>query len=98
MEVFRALVPNLRFGPFATARAENFQGYKVTSTTATSTGEFSVEHGMGYAPYLLLPLLNVGSSATAIVPLTVTRPADKVRLYLKTEAGSTNKVFSIYLE
>lgn len=97
-EVLRALVPNLRVGPVDTAKAENFAGYKLTSTTATSTGEFSVEHGIGRTPYLLLPVVDLTAVGSALVPLEVTRAADDRRLYLKTQAGSTNVPFSIYVE
>ena len=45
-ELLRALVPHLRIGPIDTVKAEKFAAYKITSTTATSTGEFSVEHGI----------------------------------------------------
>lgn len=98
-EVLRAMVPYLRFGPLDTPKAENFAGYKVTSTTAASTGEFSVEHGIGRTPYFysqIGDLAAVGSRTG--IPLTVTRAADERRLYFKTEAGSTNAVFSLYIE
>lgn len=98
VEVLRALVPNLRIGPLDTAKAENFLAYKVTSTTASSTGEFSVEHGMGRTPYLAIPVMDVGSSRTCFVPLEVTRPADARRIYVKTDAGFTDRVFALYLE
>lgn len=97
-ELLRAMVPFNRFGPVDTAKAENFNGFKVTSTTATSTGEFSIEHGMGRTPYVMIPIADLTSSGASIVPLTVTRPADARRVYLKTDAGSTNKVIHVYLE
>ena len=97
-EVLRAFVPYLRFGPLDTPKAENFAGYKITSTTATSTGEFSVLHGIGRTPYALVPMLDVTAVGAAIVPLEVTRAADDQRIYLKTQAGSTNLPFSVYLE
>jgi hypothetical protein len=97
-EVLRALVPYLRFGPVDTPKAENFAAYKVTSVTGTSTGEFSVEHGIGRTPYLLVPMLDVTAVGAAMVPLEVTRSADDRRIYLKTQAGSTNLPFSVYLE
>lgn len=98
-EVLRALVPNLRFGPMDTAKAENFAAYKVSSTTGTSTGEFSVAHGIGRTPYLASQLVDLSAVGSRLgVPLTVTRAADDRRLYFKTEAGSTNVPFSLYVE
>ena len=96
--VFRVLVPFLRFGPIDTAKCENFAGYNLTSTTASDTGEFSIAHGLGRAPYRLMPSLDLNSSGMELVNVRVSRPADASRVYLKAIAGSTNKVFSIYLE
>ena len=98
-EVLRALVPFLRFGPVShQQKAENFASYVLISTTATSTSEFSVAHGLGRAPYRAQAVLDLNSSGMHMVPLTVTKPADASRLYLKTEAGSTNRVFAIQIE
>lgn len=97
-ELIRASFPYLRLGPLDTDKAENFAGYKITSTTATSTGEFSVEHNIGRTPYLMLPVADLSAVGAALVPLEVTRAADDRRIYLKTQAGSTNAVFSIYVE
>lgn len=97
--VFTYLVPNLRFGPVAhQTKAENFQAYYVNSTTAASTGEFSVLHGLGRTPYLVQPVLALDQVGARTVPLTVTRAADSQRVYLKTEAGFTNAPFSLLLE
>lgn len=97
-ELIRAGFGLLRFGPLETAKAENFLGYKLTSTTASSTGEFSVLHNMGTRPYLLMPVVDLSVIGAGVVPLEVTRAADTRRIYLKTSAGFTNKTFSIYLE
>lgn len=98
-EVLRALVPFLRFGPVDhQTKAENFASFTVVSTTATSTAEFSVVHGMGRAPYRAMPVLDLNSSGMETIPLRVTRPADASRLYLKTSAGSTGAVFALQLE
>lgn len=98
IELIRAAFPFLRFGPVDTPKAENFQGYKITSTTASDTAEFSVLHGLGRQPYLMIPIADVTSSGVALVPLTVTRASDAMRLYVKTETGSTSKVFQLYVE
>ena len=96
--VLRLLVPFLRFGPVDTAKCENFAGVNITSTTASDTNEFSVAHRLERAPYRLMPSINLNSSGTALVLVQVSRPADASRIYLKAEAGSTNKVFSLYVE
>lgn len=98
-EAFRYVLPNGRFGPIEhQTKSESFQAYYVTSTTATSTSEFSIVHGMGRTPYLAVRLLDVGSSNTGDPVLRVPRPADAQRVYLKADAGSTNMVFSLLLE
>ena len=97
LEVARAWVPNLRFGAVDhQVKAENFNGFTVTSTTAASTGEFTVEHGLGRTPYRLMPAIDLTAIGSAIVPLEVTRAADARRLYLK--SPTTNAVFSCYVE
>lgn len=99
VEVFRYVLPNGRFGPVEhQTKSESFQAYWVTSTTASSTGEFSVVHGMGRVPYLALPVLALDQIGSRTVPLTVTRAADSQRIYLKTESGFTNAPFSLLVE
>lgn len=98
-EVLRALVPFLRFGPVThQQKAENFASFAIVSTTATSTGEFSIAHGLGRAPYRAQMVLDLTSSGMEFVPLRVTRPADASRIYLKTKDGSTGAVFALQIE
>lgn len=98
-EVFRALVPYLQFGPVEhQTKAINFSSYTVISTSAASTGEFTIAHGMGRAPYRAMPILDLNSSGMELIPLRVTRPADASRIYLQTRAGSTGAVFALQLE
>jgi len=84
------ILTNLRFGPAThQARATNHQLYYLTSTTpATSNEEFSIAHGLGKAPYLLLPVLPLDQVGAATVNLQVTRAADANRVYLR--SPSTN--------
>lgn len=97
--LLRAMVPFLRFGPAThKQKAENFAGHTLVSTTASDTGEFSIAHGLGRAPYRFMPSLDLNSSGMETVLLRVSRPADAQRIYLKAAAGSTNKVFSFYVE
>lgn len=98
-ELLRALVPFLRFGPVEHQdKAENFAGVTLVSTTATSTSEFSIQHGLGRAPFRFMPCLDLNSSGMELVNVRVSRPADASRIYLRAEAGSTNKVFAFYTE
>lgn len=99
-ELLRAMVPFLRFGPVEhQQKMENFAGYTLVSTTASDTAtEFTVTHGLGRAPYRFMPSLNLNSSGMELVRLRVTRPADASRMYFRAQAGSTNKVFSCYVE
>lgn len=97
-EVLRALVPNLRGGPVDhQVKLENFQRYYVNSTTASSSNtEFSVVHGMGRAPYAMRAVLPLDAVGSRLVPLTVSRAADAVRVYLT--SPSTSAPFTLELE
>lgn len=98
-ELLRALVPFLRYGPIShQGKAENFASWAIVSTTATSTGEFSVAHGLGRAPFRACQVVDLNSSGMEFVLMRVSRPADASRLYFRAEAGSTNKVFGLQIE
>jgi hypothetical protein len=98
-EVFRYDLPNHKFGPVDhQTKSENFQGYYVSSTADSSTGEFSIVHGLGRTPYLMVPVVPLDVVGARSIPLTVTRAADGNRVYVKTEAGSTSAPFFLYLE
>jgi hypothetical protein len=79
-------------------KATNFAMYHQASTTATSTGEFSIAHGMDRTPHLAIPTLDLSQPGAKIVPIEVVRAADSRRIYLKTPAGSTNALFSLLVE
>ena len=97
--ILEYIVPNGKFGPpDDRAKSESFSAFYMVSTTATSTGEFSIQHGMGRTPYVAIPVLALNSSVYHLPVLSVTRPADGQRLYLKAEAGSTNQVFVLLVE
>jgi len=89
--IFDYVLRNLRFGPVAhQTRTENFQAYYLTGTTPATAGqEFSIAHGLGRVPYLVLPVLALDAVNSAIVPLTVTRAADVNRIYLSSSSTST---------
>lgn len=100
VEAFRYALPNGRFGPPThQSKSESFQAYYVESTTPASTGEFSIEHGMGRAPYLAMVVGSLESSGVVLNPvLEVSRPADGRRVYLRPHAGSTSAPFFLLLE
>ena len=95
---FEYVVDNWRFGLRADQeRAENAQGYRFDGTTnSTASDEFTIQHGLGAAPYLIIPILPLDSSGGQIVPLRVTRAADANRIYLA--SSSTSATISLYVE
>jgi hypothetical protein len=97
--IFRYLVPNTKWGPIShQAKSENFGGVYLQSTTATSTSEFSIVHGLGRTPYLMAPVADLTAVGSGMPTLRVSRAADGSRVYLKADAGSTNLPFAIYVE
>ena len=87
--IFEHILSNLRFGvPEHHERATNLQTYFQTSTTAASTGEFSIAHGLPSAPHLAIPVLDLSQPGATLVPLEVSRAADGKRLYLKSTSTS----------
>lgn len=83
-QAFDYVLVNLRLGRCAPGtRAENLQIYAVEGRThATPETEFSIAHGLGRAPYLLVPVLALDTENAELVPLRVTRAADAARIYL----------------
>lgn len=82
--IFDYVLKNLRFGrPGDQEPTENFQASYVEGTTHNTPGtEFSILHGRGSAPYLVIPVLDVQTVGSQVVPLAVTRAADSKRIYL----------------
>lgn len=98
-QAFEHVLDNMSFGePEHQTRAKNFQAYFQSSTTAASTGEFSIAHGLAVAPTLAIPVLDLQQAGAQIVPLQVSRVADSKRIYLKTSAGSTGAAFTLLVE
>jgi hypothetical protein len=91
---------NLTFGAVdpANQKATNFQMYHQPSTTAASTGEFTIAHGMDRPPHIAIPVLDLSQPGAKIALLEVSRAADSRRIYLKASAGSTNAAFSLLVE
>ena len=89
-ELFRYVLPNGRFGPVDhQVKSESFQAYYVNSTTSSTVNdEFTIVHGLGRAPYLLVPVLPLDVVGAKTVRLEVTRAADSQRIYLKSPEAS----------
>ena len=88
--IFDYVLANLTFGPPDTnTRARNFQCYFYTTTTPAVAGtEFTIAHGLGTTPYLLIPVLSLQTVGMQVVPLTVTRAPDATRVYLSSTVAS----------
>jgi hypothetical protein len=97
-QAFTYLLGNLRLGPFTQGkRATNFQWYWLSGTThADANTEFSVAHGLGRTPYVVLPVLPLDQVNARIVTLQVTRAADASRIYLS--SASTSAVIALLVE
>jgi hypothetical protein len=81
---FEYVLDNMRLGvPEHQKRATNSQQYWLASTTAASTGEFSVQHGLQTTPRYALAVLDLAQPGAKLVPLEVSRAADDRRVYLK---------------
>lgn len=95
MAAFQYVQDNWRLGDGA--RANNAQWYKFTAvTSATANTEFSILHGQGQAPTKLIPVLDLTSVGSQLVPLVVSRQPDDQRVYLS--SGSTSAGLTVYLE
>lgn len=95
---FRYVLDNLKLGPFNEGRrALNFQWYWFSGTTAANAGdEFSIAHGMGRIPMVVLPVLPLDQVGSQIVPLRVSRAADVNRMYFT--SSSTSAAFAVLVE
>lgn len=89
---------NLRVGlPGHQKPAENFSWLQLDAVTSSNAGqEFSIPHGLGVAPRVAFPCIDLTSSGTQLVTLTVARAADAQRVYFR--SGSTNAAFTIFVE
>lgn len=92
------LLKNLRLGrPGDQVPAENFPAVFLQGTTpAVADTEFTIEHGLGRTPYLIIPVLPLDAVGARIVPLRVTRVSDARRVYLS--SSETSAPVSIYVE
>ena len=98
-EIFNYVLKAIRFGRATGAQApsENFAGHLYTATTpGVGDQEFSIPHRFNAPPYLAIPVLALDAVNSTLPPLTVTKPADGSRVYLKSSV--TNATFTIYVE
>jgi hypothetical protein len=79
-------------------RTSNLKAVFEVSTTAASTGGFSIVHGLDSSPKYAIPVLDLSQPGAQLVPLEVEHAADGRRIYLKTSAGSTNALFALLVE
>jgi hypothetical protein len=78
-------------------KAINFRWYRLDGTTSSNANqEFSIVHGLGVAPFHLLPMVPMTSSGSQLVRLRVTRTSDASRVYLS--SPDTNAAFSVLVE
>lgn len=89
-QAFTYLLGNLKLGPLdVNRRALNFQWYWLMGTTpSVANTEFSIAHGLGKVPSLILPVLPLDQVGGQMVPLQVSRAADANRIYLKSSVTS----------
>jgi len=78
-------------------KAANFRWVKVSSTThADANTEFSIVHGLGTIPTWIVPVVRLDDVNSQLVPLTVTKASDAMRIYLK--SPSTGAAFTVFVE
>ena len=95
---FTYLLGNLTLGaPDEARRSKNFQWYWFSGTTSSvANTEFSIAHGLGRVPSVILPVLPLASVGAQMVPLQVSRAADVNRIYLK--SSSTSAAITVLVE
>lgn len=95
---FTYVLGNLTLGaPDEARRSKNFQWYWFSGTTSSvANREFSIAHGLGKVPNVVIPVLPVSQVGAQFVPLTVSRAADVNRIYLT--SSSTSAAFMLLVE
>jgi hypothetical protein len=98
--IFQAILTDLRIGHPQGVQPDpcvNFgAGFFHGTTASTPDDEFSITHGFGRTPYLVVPVLPLDVLGAQIVPLTVTRVADDKRIYLSSSVADAP--VTVYLE
>lgn len=89
VSALRYLLNNLTLGAPDQPRAKNFQWYWFSATTSSvANTEFSIAHGLGRIPGVILPTLPLNTVGAKLVDLEVSRAADANRIYLKSPSTS----------
>ena len=95
--VFRYVLNNLTLGASDNPRAKNFQWYWFSTTTSSNANEeFSISHGLGRTPSVIVPVLPLNEVGARTVDLQVSRAADNNRIYLK--SASTSAAITVLVE
>lgn len=100
IRIFREVLSNQRFGHPSGEQPDpstNFgAGFFEGTTPATPNTEFSIPHGFGRVPYLLLPVLPLDVVNGRMVDLKVTKAADNKRVYLSSSVASA--AITVFIE
>lgn len=98
LRIITELVKNTRFGhPADMTASTNFGAAFYEATTPSTPGdEFTISHGLGRTPYLLVPVLPLDVEGAQLVPLVVTRVADDNRVYLASSVADAP--FTCFIE
>jgi hypothetical protein len=97
-QAFTYVLGNLTLGaPEEARRAKNFQWYWFSATTSSvANQEFSIAHGLGRVPNVIIPVLPLNTVGARVVDLSVSRAADAQRVYLK--SSSTSAPITVLVE
>jgi hypothetical protein len=90
MAAFDYVLDNWTIGPLEHGeRATNLSAVWLTGTTSSvANQEFTIAHGLERTPTYVLPVAALGEVGSQVVPLTVSRAADGVRIYLASSSTS----------
>ncbi|MGE0445580.1 MAG: hypothetical protein AB7P99_10150 [Vicinamibacterales bacterium] len=96
--IFDYLLRTWRIGlPGHQKPAENMAWVQVDGVTASvANTEVAIAHGLGSAPRVAFPCLDLGTVGAQMVPLKVTRAADASRIYVS--SSSTSAAFTLFIE
>lgn len=99
LEIVTILCRDIRFGHPKQEQPDPLLnmggGFFAGTTHATPGTEFTIAHGFGRTPYLLMPVLCLDTPGAQIVPLTVNRAADDRRIYLTSSVASAPIVCAV---
>ena len=96
--IFDYLLKNWRVGlPGHQKAAENLAWVQVDGVTSSvANTEVAIVHGLGAAPRVAFPCVDLGTVGAQMVPLTVTRASDASRIYVS--SSSTSAAFTLFVE